>query len=129
MSDEEFLKRWSRRKQRRGRRQSLPSSRFAAGEVDVAASDVFETGTEPDIDIDLSQLPSLEEITATTDITEFLRKGVPAELGRAALVAHGLPIRRSGTLSASPKMHGILPIPTPCPGSARSRARRSRSVR
>lgn len=86
MSDEEFLKRWSRRKQE-ARQETKPAEQPPSlpAEVDVAASDVFETGTEPDIDIDLSQLPSLEEITATTDITEFLRKGVPAELGRAAL--------------------------------------------
>jgi Protein of unknown function (DUF3306) len=86
MSDEEFLKRWSRRKQE-ARQETEPAEQPPSlpAEVDVAASDVFETGTEPDIDIDLSKLPSLDEITATTDITEFLRKGVPAELGRAAL--------------------------------------------
>jgi hypothetical protein len=34
---------------------------------------------------DLSTLPSLESITAETDIRMFLQKGVPAELTRAAL--------------------------------------------
>ena len=86
MSDEEFLKRWSRRKQE-ARQETKPAEQPPSlpAEVDIAASEVFETGTEPDIDIDLAKLPSLDEITATTDITEFLRKGVPAELGRAAL--------------------------------------------
>jgi uncharacterized protein DUF3306 len=86
MSDEEFLKRWSRRKQEaRQETKAAEQPPSLPAEVDAAASDVFETGTEPDIDVDLSKLPSLDEITATTDITEFLRKGVPAELGRAAL--------------------------------------------
>jgi uncharacterized protein DUF3306 len=84
MSDEEFLKRWSRRKQE-ARQETKPAEQPPPlpAEVDVTPSDVFEAGTEPDID--LSKLPSLDEITATTDITEFLRKGVPSELGRAAL--------------------------------------------
>jgi hypothetical protein len=34
---------------------------------------------------DLSKLPSIESITATTDIRPFLAPGVPAELTRAAL--------------------------------------------
>src|SRR5262245_35530548 len=84
MSDEEFLKRWSRRKQE-AKQETKPAEQPAPppAEVDIPASDVFEAETE--FDIDLSKLPSLDEITATTDITEFLRKGVPAELGRAAL--------------------------------------------
>lgn len=84
MSDEEFLKRWSRRKQE-ARQEPRPAEQppTLPVEVDVTPSDVFEAGTEPDIDV--SKLPPLEEITATTDITEFLRKGVPSELGRAAL--------------------------------------------
>ena len=83
MSDGEFLKRWSRRKQEARQEKIAEPPPSLPAEVDIAASDVFESKTEPDID--LSKLPSLDEITATTDITEFLRKGVPAELGRAAL--------------------------------------------
>jgi hypothetical protein len=84
MSDEEFLTRWSRRKQQ-AKQEAKPAEPPAPlpAEVDAAPSDVFETETEGHID--LSKLPSLDEITATTDITDFLRKGVPAELGRAAL--------------------------------------------
>lgn len=80
MSEEEFLKRWSRRKQ----------EAKAAGQGPAPA--VTETSTPPsgpetaqEPEIDLSKLPSLDSITAATDITEFLRKGVPAELSRAAL--------------------------------------------
>jgi len=36
-------------------------------------------------EVDLSALPSLESIGATTDIRPFLQPGVPAELARAAL--------------------------------------------
>src|SRR5262245_18314297 len=80
MSEEEFLKRWSRRKQEaKVAEQAPPSS-------------VTETGTPPSApeaalepEVDLSKLPSLDSITAATDITDFLRKGVPAELSRAAL--------------------------------------------
>ncbi|MBA7474239.1 MAG: DUF3306 domain-containing protein [Bradyrhizobium icense] len=83
MSDEEFLKRWSRRKQEARQEKAAEQPSPLPAEVDIPASDVFESETESDID--LSKLPSLDEITATTDITEFLRKGVPTELGHAAL--------------------------------------------
>ena len=36
-------------------------------------------------EFDLSSLPKLEDMTATTDITGFLRKGVPEHLRNAAL--------------------------------------------
>ncbi len=42
-----------------------------------------ETATEPEFD--LSTLPKLEELTGTTDISAFLRKGVPEHLRNAAL--------------------------------------------
>ena len=36
-------------------------------------------------EFDLASLPPIESINALTDVTAFLRKGVPAELTRAAL--------------------------------------------
>ncbi|MBI3514962.1 MAG: DUF3306 domain-containing protein [Proteobacteria bacterium] len=85
---ESFFQRWSRRKR-------APAD--AAAEDARAADD----GTPPPdadaaaapapappavlSDIELAKLPSLESITATTDITGFLAPGVPAELTRAAL--------------------------------------------
>lgn len=80
MSQEEFLKRWSRRKQeaKAAEQESLSPASEAQPRADEPATDA-----EPEID--LSKLPSLDSITATTDVTEFLRKGIPAELGRAAL--------------------------------------------
>ena len=44
---------------------------------------VAEAEAEPEFD--LSSLPKLEELTETTDITAFLRKGVPEHLRNAAL--------------------------------------------
>jgi hypothetical protein len=80
MNDEEFLKRWSRRKQeakageKSAEKASLPAE---TAEAAPAAS--------PEPEIDLTKLPSLDSIDAATDITAFLQKGIPAELGRAAL--------------------------------------------
>lgn len=79
MSDEDFISRWSRRKQEASAAQrTLPPGNEVASPSDAAATDA-----EPEID--LSKLPPLDSITAATDITEFLRKGIPAELSRAAL--------------------------------------------
>ena len=41
--------------------------------------------TPADAEVDLSSLPPIESITGGTDITAFLRKGIPPELSRAAL--------------------------------------------
>ena len=79
MSDEEFLKRWSRRKQESKAAEQAPSP---PGQTAAASPETAEAASEP---IDLSKLPSIDSITAATDITEFLRKGIPAELSRAAL--------------------------------------------
>lgn len=81
MTNEEFLRRWSRRKQEaRSTEQARPPlPAEAAGAPPTAA----EAASEPEID--LSKLPSLDSITAASDITEFLRKGIPPELSRAAL--------------------------------------------
>src|SRR5438128_4992700 len=81
MSDEEFLRRWSRRKQEAKAAEQAPPSPPA--ETGAATPGVPDAASEPEID--LSKLPSLDSITAATDITEFLRKGIPAELSRAAL--------------------------------------------
>jgi hypothetical protein len=77
MSDEEFLKRWSRRKQE-ARKEDM-----AAEQAPPPAAATPADPAEPELD--LSKLPPLDSITAATDITEFLRKGVPAELRSAAL--------------------------------------------
>lgn len=91
MSEEDFLGRWSRRKHE-ARREGPPAGTPApdpAAEVarsDVPADDQVPAGeTPPDGGVDLSSLPPLDSITAVTDVTAFLREGVPLELSRAAL--------------------------------------------
>lgn len=74
--DKGFLARWSQRKHDAKRDSDAP-----AAEADVPTDPVAEA--EPEFD--LSSLPKLGEMTATTDITGFLRKGVPEHLRNAAL--------------------------------------------
>lgn len=71
--DEGFLQRWSRRKRE-------------AAVAPPAAADAAAPAVDPEpVGIDLESLPSLDSITAETDIRVFLAPGVPAELTRAAL--------------------------------------------
>ncbi len=84
MSDEQFLARWSRRKQEAKAGHAEPAPQKAAGVHSSASSDLAAAGpispeTEP------SNLPPIESIDAAADITAFLRKGIPPELSRAAL--------------------------------------------
>lgn len=75
MSEEDFLARWSRRKQQ---------SR-AEPERPAPAQPAPPPETKDETEFDLSSLPSIDEINAATDITAFLGKGIPRELSRAAL--------------------------------------------
>ena len=77
--DKSFLARWSQRKQEA----KQPDRDVPAAEANVAPAPVAE-GDVPQ-EFDLSSLPKLEEITSTTDITAFLRRGVPEHLRNAAL--------------------------------------------
>jgi hypothetical protein len=84
MSEEQFLARWSRRKQEAKADRAEPAPEKAAEVRGSMPSD--RTATEPVPPVtDLSSLPPIDSIDAATDITAFLRKGVPHELGRAAL--------------------------------------------
>jgi len=77
--DKGFLARWSQRK--REAKQPEPEAPVAGPDVPpgpVAESDVPQP-------FDLSSLPKLEDVTEGTDITGFLRKGVPEHLRNAAL--------------------------------------------
>ena len=97
MSDEEnFLERWSRRKaeaQRDTAEQPPAADKPAHASVDPAAGapvvDAPARQTTAAVsdkpEFDLASLPSLDSITAATDIRAFLKPGVPAELARAAL--------------------------------------------
>src|SRR5712672_872050 len=77
--DKGFLARWSQRK-----RQAKPPDREARlADAKVPPAPSAEGDAEPEFD--LSSLPKLEDVTQTTDITAFLRKGVPEHLRNAAL--------------------------------------------
>jgi hypothetical protein len=83
MNDEEFLKRWSRRKQEA--KTAEASAEVAAEVAPPAEATATPPATLPEHELDLSKLPPIDSITAATDITEFLRQGIPAELRHAAL--------------------------------------------
>ena len=77
--DKSFLARWSQRKQEAKR----PDREAPAADAGVPAGPVAEDDAAPEFD--LPSLPRLEDVTETTDITAFLRKGVPEHLRNAAL--------------------------------------------
>lgn len=74
-----FLARWSQRKQEAQRTEREPRETVESVRPETPA----EEATEPEFD--LSALPKLEELTGSTDITAFLKKGVPEHLRNAAL--------------------------------------------
>ncbi|NLS70578.1 DUF3306 domain-containing protein [Bradyrhizobium brasilense] len=80
MSEDKFLTRWSRRKQ---------EAKANATPPDPAMRDDMQSPPpavkDDDTEFDLASLPSIDTITSATDITAFLRKGIPQELTRAAL--------------------------------------------
>ena len=81
--DEQFLARWSRRKHdaKAGHAELAPDE---AAEAQRPASP--DPAAEPvSSETELSDLPAIESIDAATDITAFLRKGIPEELSREAL--------------------------------------------
>ncbi len=77
--DKNFLSRWSQRKQEAKQSDSVAPSVIQTEPTGATAeSDVEE-------EFDLSTLPKLEEVVEGTDITGFLKKGVPESLRNAAL--------------------------------------------
>jgi hypothetical protein len=95
MSDDNFLSRWSRRKREvaRAEHHEVQSPAEPVRAADPAPPDAPPSDAPADpapadpseSEVDLSSLPSLESITGSTDITGFLRRGVPDELARSAL--------------------------------------------
>ncbi|MBR1268158.1 DUF3306 domain-containing protein [Bradyrhizobium sp. AUGA SZCCT0222] len=83
--DKGFLARWSQRKQEA----KQPEREAPVADAEIAAAPATEAEAEAEKEaapeFDLSSLPSLEELTSETDITGFLRKGVPEHLRNAAL--------------------------------------------
>ena len=81
MSEDRFLARWARRKQEAKASAAPPEP----GVHDEEPSTPLPAVEDNAPDFDLSSLPSIDQITSATDITAFLRKGIPPELTRAAL--------------------------------------------
>ena len=88
-----FVSRWARLKRKSGsqRRTELVRDAPRLSTVEVSAASAEANIAPPRVDVaddepfDLSSLPSIEAITANTDIRGFLQSRVPAELTRAAL--------------------------------------------
>ena len=81
--DKGFLARWSQRKQEA--KQPEPAQADSAAETVESSGSPALQGEDVTPVFDLSSLPTLEELTASTDITAFLRKGVPEHLRNAVL--------------------------------------------
>jgi hypothetical protein len=81
--DKGFLARWSQRKQEA--KQPEPQPDAPAAESVESSGSPAPQGDDVTPEFDLSTLPKLEDLTASTDISAFLRKGVPEHLRNAAL--------------------------------------------
>jgi len=83
-----FLGRWSRRK---AQARTRPESETDGGEASAAKgapegrADLQADLKKDEEVFDLTKLPSLEEITGQTNLSDFMRKEVPAALRNAAL--------------------------------------------
>jgi hypothetical protein len=87
MTEEDFLKRWSRRK-REAEVAKPPAPETTTSEAAPLAQNSAAAKNNADVpagEFDLATLPPIESITAVSDVTAFLRAGVPVELTRAAL--------------------------------------------
>ena len=94
--EENFLARWSRRKREAAVPDAAPEPQPAThSDTPAAQSDrprleaspslEAEPAPAPVAEFDLAKLPSLDSITAATDMRAFMAPGVPAEITRAAL--------------------------------------------
>jgi hypothetical protein len=83
MSEDSFLTRWSRRKAAaKAEPVPEPAREDEAGKPKAQPQPATEPPAE---EVDLSALPPLDSITSATNVTAFLRKGVPEALRTAAL--------------------------------------------
>jgi hypothetical protein len=81
--EKDFLSRWSRRKQ--AATADAHRAKDEAAAKPAIEPDTVESKKKAADDFDPSTLPSLDSISAITDVRDFLRAGVPPELTRAAL--------------------------------------------
>lgn len=82
MTEEDFLRRWSRRK-REVAEAEKPAATDATAESQSAA--IAGTPATAEAAFDPASLPPIDSLNALSDVTAFLRAGVPADLTRAAL--------------------------------------------
>ena len=94
---EGFLSAWSRRKLAAGREKANADTGVdtddpeaieteAAGEEPVAVERTSPEDNDDEVDADfIANLPSIDEITAQTDLAPFMRRGVPLALRNSAL--------------------------------------------
>jgi len=84
---EKFLTRWSRRKLEPADESPPPEKPVMEGDAATKPASVStpETGSPPEPEFDLSSLPPIDSIGADTDISIFLKPGVPSDLQHAAL--------------------------------------------
>ncbi|MBR1121116.1 DUF3306 domain-containing protein [Bradyrhizobium lablabi] len=84
--DKGFLARWSQRKlEAKQPEEKLPEPKPDLPAAETAEPKPQDQTGEAVEEFDLSTLPKLEDITGTTDVSVFLRKGVPEHLRNAAL--------------------------------------------
>ncbi len=84
-SENSFLSRWARRKQAVKAAEFSPPEAPAAEPVRNAATAPAEPPPPVPADAGPEPLPSIDDLTADSDISAFLRKGVPEALKQAAL--------------------------------------------
>jgi hypothetical protein len=80
--NEHFLARWSHRKREAMAADAEPPAEPAHAE---RSEPLTGSAAPANPEVDLSSLPPIEAIDAETDITAFLRRGIPQELSRTAL--------------------------------------------
>jgi Protein of unknown function (DUF3306) len=95
LTDEGLLSRWSRRKLQAERARTGGSSSAQMTPTEESSSEVPENRARldgqdvealPELSAEeLVRLPDVEDLTAASDLTQFLRKGVPTALRNAAL--------------------------------------------
>lgn len=84
--DDGFLGRWAKRKAQARAREDARADSLDRSQAESPGPDAAPQPENPDEPpFDLSQLPSLDEITAETNLVGFMRKEVPAVLRNAAL--------------------------------------------
>jgi hypothetical protein len=88
-ADDSFFARWSRRKQavRTAENPAPPEEKPAetAAEIEAETRDLPLPKAGPDDAVTPEPLPRLEDLTERSELTSFLRKGVPKALQNAAL--------------------------------------------